>query len=301
MQRRMLSKEDEAAAGADEVEVRREDQDKINRFSRLHQRELGLEDELKLKNKEKEDLEDVSGELELADEDELIPYKIGDSFIHFTTTTRSPGTAHKVDREHRGGSNADLVEVSIWKHRFSKIFIFYEHPKEDPSKTSKLHNIAWPRDGPITTRRLGRAQRHLLFPTRTNLPIRSFHSFLTLKTWGLGDRLLSVESFCFICRNVLINQQPLRLLRPALVNRLEYTFTLAKLGTFNQSLYYQSNSLEDLPLVSFSYHAWPSCSRWHRCTKADVLTAETALSSILPNDLDLMPCSGPAPNIGQWV
>ncbi|PQE31150.1 prefoldin subunit 4 protein [Rutstroemia sp. NJR-2017a WRK4] len=81
MQRRMLSKEDEAAVGADEVEVRREDQDKINRFSRLHQREIGLEEELKSKHKEKEDLDDVSNELELADEEELIPYKIGDSFI----------------------------------------------------------------------------------------------------------------------------------------------------------------------------------------------------------------------------
>lgn len=39
-----LSKADEEAA--DEVEVRREDQDKINRFSRLHQRELVLEEEL---------------------------------------------------------------------------------------------------------------------------------------------------------------------------------------------------------------------------------------------------------------
>jgi prefoldin subunit 4 len=45
-----LSKEDEAAAGSDEVEVRREDQDKINKFSRLHQRELNLEDELKSKH-----------------------------------------------------------------------------------------------------------------------------------------------------------------------------------------------------------------------------------------------------------
>lgn len=43
-----LSKEDENAG--QEVEVRREDQDKINRFSRLHQRELLLEDELKAKN-----------------------------------------------------------------------------------------------------------------------------------------------------------------------------------------------------------------------------------------------------------
>lgn len=41
-----LSKEDEASAG-DENEVRREDQEKINRFSRLHQREVVLEDVLK--------------------------------------------------------------------------------------------------------------------------------------------------------------------------------------------------------------------------------------------------------------
>lgn len=77
----MLSKEDEAAAGSDEIEVRREDQDKINKFSRLHQREIGLEDELKVKHKEKEDLDDISSELELADEDDKIPYRIGDSFI----------------------------------------------------------------------------------------------------------------------------------------------------------------------------------------------------------------------------
>ncbi|KAH8819225.1 Prefoldin subunit-domain-containing protein [Xylogone sp. PMI_703] len=78
MQRRMLSKEDEAGS---EDEVRREDQDKINKFSRLHQRETALEEELKVKLKEKEDLDDVSNELELADEDDLIPYQIGDSFI----------------------------------------------------------------------------------------------------------------------------------------------------------------------------------------------------------------------------
>ncbi|KUJ21532.1 prefoldin subunit 4 [Mollisia scopiformis] len=81
MERRMLSKEDEAAAAGDEVEVRREDQDKINKFSRLHQRETTLEEELQAKHKEKEDLEEISNELELADEDDNIPYKIGDSFI----------------------------------------------------------------------------------------------------------------------------------------------------------------------------------------------------------------------------
>ena len=42
-----LSKEDEAVT--EEAEVRREDQDKINKFSRLHSRESSLEEELKTK------------------------------------------------------------------------------------------------------------------------------------------------------------------------------------------------------------------------------------------------------------
>lgn len=93
-----LSKEDEEAVG-EETEVRREDQDKINKFSRLHQRELKYEEELKVKNvrhtttrihfaiglcwtgltdrlasqKEKEELDDITMELELADEDDKIP------------------------------------------------------------------------------------------------------------------------------------------------------------------------------------------------------------------------------------
>ncbi|CAO1599299.1 hypothetical protein XANCAGTX0491_003031 [Xanthoria calcicola] len=81
MQRRMLSREEEAAVGRDDLEVRREDQDKINKFSRLHQREMLLEDDLKSRAKEKEDLEEISSELELADEDEKVPYKLGDAFI----------------------------------------------------------------------------------------------------------------------------------------------------------------------------------------------------------------------------
>ena len=44
-----LSREDEAAAGADGNDVRREDQDKINKFSRLHQRESVLVEDLKTK------------------------------------------------------------------------------------------------------------------------------------------------------------------------------------------------------------------------------------------------------------
>ncbi|KAI9668657.1 MAG: hypothetical protein M1831_001096 [Alyxoria varia] len=77
--RRMLSKEDEAST--DDTEVRREDQDKINKFSRLHSRESIIEEDLKTKQKDKEDLEEISNELELAEEDDKIPYKIGDSFL----------------------------------------------------------------------------------------------------------------------------------------------------------------------------------------------------------------------------
>lgn len=85
-----MTKEEEDAVG-DEIEVRREDQDKINKFSRLHSHELTLEEELKVKNvrqlcsqlqklallnpaqKEKEELDDITTELELADEDDLVP------------------------------------------------------------------------------------------------------------------------------------------------------------------------------------------------------------------------------------
>ncbi|OKL64399.1 hypothetical protein UA08_01126 [Talaromyces atroroseus] len=86
LQHRMLSKDEEASAGGEDNEVRREDQEKINRFSRLHQRETVLEERLKGKQKDKEDLEEISTELELADEDELVPYKIGDSFVHLPLT-----------------------------------------------------------------------------------------------------------------------------------------------------------------------------------------------------------------------
>lgn len=53
-----LSKEDEAAAGGEEQEVRREDQDKINKFSRLHQKEMSIEEELKAKHVRAEQLRD---------------------------------------------------------------------------------------------------------------------------------------------------------------------------------------------------------------------------------------------------
>ncbi|RAR11878.1 tgf beta receptor associated protein 1 [Stemphylium lycopersici] len=87
MQRRMLTKDEEASAQNEDLEVRREDQEKINKFSSLHQKEENLEEELRAKisngraQKEKEDLEEISGELELVDEEEKVPYKVGDCFV----------------------------------------------------------------------------------------------------------------------------------------------------------------------------------------------------------------------------
>ncbi|KAF8417121.1 Prefoldin subunit-domain-containing protein [Tirmania nivea] len=79
LNRRMLSQDEESP---DDVEVSRADQDQINQFSTLHQKQTSLKEELETKQQEKEYLTDVTSELELADEDELVPYKIGDAFIH---------------------------------------------------------------------------------------------------------------------------------------------------------------------------------------------------------------------------
>lgn len=46
---KQLTKEEEAAAGGEDMEVRREDQEKINKFSSLHQKETALEEELRAK------------------------------------------------------------------------------------------------------------------------------------------------------------------------------------------------------------------------------------------------------------
>ncbi|KAL2214258.1 Gim complex component GIM3-like protein [Sarocladium strictum] len=120
LQRRMISKEDET--GGDEVEVRREDQDKINKFSRLHQRELALEEELQGKSKEKEELEDITTELELADEDDKVQYKIGDSFFHLpleqaqemlaTAATRVENESNEID-EKLGNIRDEMTKLKV--------------------------------------------------------------------------------------------------------------------------------------------------------------------------------------------
>ncbi|KAI8823443.1 Prefoldin beta-like protein [Fimicolochytrium jonesii] len=73
---KMLEQEEEA-----DTEVTWEDQQNINAFSRLHMRVQDLEALYEEKKKEKEYLDDLSSELELADEDEPVKYRIGDAFV----------------------------------------------------------------------------------------------------------------------------------------------------------------------------------------------------------------------------
>ncbi|KAG2173388.1 hypothetical protein INT44_008740 [Umbelopsis vinacea] len=74
---KMLNERDE-----EEVEVSWEDQQKINSFSKLNTRTDDLEEQYEKLKQEKEYLDDLSMELELADEDEPVRYKIGDAFVH---------------------------------------------------------------------------------------------------------------------------------------------------------------------------------------------------------------------------
>ncbi|KAI8612055.1 putative GIM3-Gim complex component, partial [Chytriomyces sp. MP71] len=60
------------------------DQQNINQFAKLNTKMSDLEEVYEDKKKEREYLEDLEQELELADEDEPVRYRIGDAFIHMS-------------------------------------------------------------------------------------------------------------------------------------------------------------------------------------------------------------------------
>ncbi|OCH88093.1 Prefoldin subunit 4 [Obba rivulosa] len=76
---RILSKEEE---NDDNAEVTWEDQQRINAFSKLNTRLRGLEEKIEQLKQEKEALDDLSTELELADEDQPVMYRVGEAFLH---------------------------------------------------------------------------------------------------------------------------------------------------------------------------------------------------------------------------
>ncbi|KAJ1949732.1 hypothetical protein EC988_004655, partial [Linderina pennispora] len=64
-----------------DVEVNWEDQQRINQFSKLNARLERLEDSYKSQKTEKEYLDDLAMEIELLDEEEPVPYRVGDTFV----------------------------------------------------------------------------------------------------------------------------------------------------------------------------------------------------------------------------
>jgi len=76
---RMLPQEDE---NDDTAEVTWEDQQRINSFSKLNTRLKTIEEQIAGLKQEKEALDDLAMELELADEDQPVLYKVGEAFLH---------------------------------------------------------------------------------------------------------------------------------------------------------------------------------------------------------------------------
>ncbi|ORY82141.1 Prefoldin beta-like protein, partial [Protomyces lactucae-debilis] len=64
------------------LQVTWEDQSMINTFSKLVNRLDVRQETLVLKKQDKEYLDDVEMELELADDADAFPYRIGDAFVH---------------------------------------------------------------------------------------------------------------------------------------------------------------------------------------------------------------------------
>lgn len=64
-----------------DVDVSWEDQRCINAFSRLNARLAELEEHVEAKAKEEEYLLDALNDLELEDDDALVPYRVGDIFL----------------------------------------------------------------------------------------------------------------------------------------------------------------------------------------------------------------------------
>ncbi|KAG9063418.1 hypothetical protein KI688_004301 [Linnemannia hyalina] len=74
---RMLEKEDEEG----DIQVSWQDQENINTFSKYNAKLQDFEEAYESKKTEKEYLDDLAMELELADEDEPVKYRIGEAFV----------------------------------------------------------------------------------------------------------------------------------------------------------------------------------------------------------------------------
>ncbi|OAX35690.1 Prefoldin, subunit 4 [Rhizopogon vinicolor AM-OR11-026] len=109
---RMLAEEEE---NEDANEVTWEDQQRINTFSKLNTRLRGIEERLEELKQEKEALDDLSTELELADEDQPVLYKIGESFLHLP----QPRAMKRLDKD-QAAITSQLSELSATAEQCEK-------------------------------------------------------------------------------------------------------------------------------------------------------------------------------------
>ncbi|KAJ3533192.1 hypothetical protein NM688_g7314 [Phlebia brevispora] len=92
---RMIAQEDENENNA---EVTWEDQQRINTFSKLNSRMRGLEEQIDALKQEKEAMDDLAMELELADEDQPVLYRVGEAFVHMS----QPRALKRLAKEQKG-------------------------------------------------------------------------------------------------------------------------------------------------------------------------------------------------------
>ncbi|KAG0305134.1 hypothetical protein BGZ98_004549 [Dissophora globulifera] len=95
---RMLEKDEEEG----DIQVSWQDQQNINTFSKHNARFQDLEETYEAKKTEKEYLDDLAMELELADEDEPVRYRIGEAFVSLSLEAaqeRIAKTQSELDKE----------------------------------------------------------------------------------------------------------------------------------------------------------------------------------------------------------
>ncbi|KZW00206.1 Prefoldin, subunit 4 [Exidia glandulosa HHB12029] len=116
---RMLSKDEESE---DTEEVTWEDQQRINRFSALNNKARDVEDVLARLKDEKESLDDLASELELADEDDTVMFKIGETFVHLAVPAALERISQDQERldaeidalkERTAGYESDMKELKL--------------------------------------------------------------------------------------------------------------------------------------------------------------------------------------------
>ncbi|KAL1746435.1 Prefoldin subunit-domain-containing protein [Schizophyllum fasciatum] len=124
---RMLDKQDE---NEEAEEVTWQDQQRINTFSKLNTRFRDLNDKLKELKVEKESLEELNTELELADEDEAVLYKVGETFLHLPLPRALKRLARdQADVEKRLAATADSVDDCERQMKELKVVLYAKFGK----------------------------------------------------------------------------------------------------------------------------------------------------------------------------